>query len=257
MTQRRAAGNGDDGPEKPKGYFVGNNLAYAAWGGQPCNPYDTERVPRGSSSGSGVAVAANLGACSFCEQSGGSCMGPASRNGIVSMLTTKGVLMDGGYGYQSPGDRAGIYCRTLADAVKVLDVVKGFETTDIYSALPKAIIPKEPYASFLLDDSSVPSKPLKGMRIAIVREFMVKHAKNDAAISRPDRQGDQGGAARQARRRARGVGGSAVSGRSVRAQPEVHVPGRDPRDLSAPTCPSTSGRRARTASSSSRCRAGT
>ena len=183
MTNAAKAGNGDSGPVKPKGYFVGNNLAYAAWGGQPCNPYDTERIPRGSTSGSGVAIAANLGACSFCEQSGGSCMGPASRNGIVSLLTTKGVLMDGGYGYQSPGDRAGIYCRTVADAVKVLDVVKGFETTDIYSALPKTIIPKEPYASFLVDDSSVPTKPLTGMRIAISREFMVKHAKNDAAIS--------------------------------------------------------------------------
>jgi amidase len=183
MTNAARAGSSDDGPEKAKGYFVGNNLAYAAWGGQPCNPYDTERIPRGSSSGSGVAVSANLGACSFCEQSGGSCMGPASRNGIVSVLTTKGVMMDGGYGFQSPGDRAGVYCRTLADAVKVLDVVKGFEHTDIYSALPKAIIPKEPYASFLLDDGSVASKPLKGMRIGIVREFMVKHSKNDATIS--------------------------------------------------------------------------
>ena len=183
MTNAARAGSGDSGAEKAQGYFVGSNLAYAAWGGQPCNPYDTERVPRGSSSGSGVAVAANLGACSFCEQSGGSCMGPASRNGIVSVLTTKGVMMDGGYGFQSPGDRAGVYCRTVADAVKVLDVVKGFEHTDIYSALPKAIIPKAPYASFLLDDGSVPSKPLRGMRIAVVREFMVKHSKNDAAIS--------------------------------------------------------------------------
>jgi amidase len=183
MTNAARATGGDDGPEQPKGYWVGNNLAYAGWGGQPCNPYDTERVPRGSSSGSGVAVAANLGACSFCEQSGGSCMGPASRNGIVSLLTTKGVMGDGGYGYQSPGDRAGVYCRTVADAVKVLDVVKGFETTDIYSALPKSVIPKEPYASFLLADGSVASKPLKGMRIGVVREFMVKHSKNDAAIS--------------------------------------------------------------------------
>jgi Asp-tRNA(Asn)/Glu-tRNA(Gln) amidotransferase A subunit family amidase len=183
MTNAARALGGDDGPEQPKAYWVGNNLAFAGWGGQPCNPYDTERVPRGSSSGSGVAVAANLGACSFCEQSGGSCMGPASRNGIVSLLTTKGVMMDGGYGYQSPGDRAGVYCRTLADAVKVLDVVKGFETTDIYSALPRAIIPKEPYASFLLADGSVTKKPLKGMRIGVVREFMVKHSKNDGAIS--------------------------------------------------------------------------
>lgn len=183
MTNAARAGASAPGPEKAKSAFIGDNLAYAAWGGQPCNPYDTQRVPRGSSSGSGVAVSANLAACSFCEQSGGSCMGPASRNGIVSLLTTKGVMMDGGYGYQHIGDRAGVFCRTLADAVRVLDAVKGYEHSDAYTAIPKAIIPKQPYASFLIADKDVASKPLKGMRIGIAREFMVKHTKNDAAVS--------------------------------------------------------------------------
>src|SRR6185503_11935125 len=95
------------GPEKMKSVLLEGNLAYGVWGGQPCNPYDTSRVPRGSSSGSGVAISANFAACSFCEQTGGSCKGPASRNGIVNLLTTKGILMDGGYGYQKIGDRAG------------------------------------------------------------------------------------------------------------------------------------------------------
>ncbi len=91
--------------------------------------------------------------------------------------------MDGGYGYDKIGDRAGIHCRTVADAVKVLDAAKGFVTTDPYSALPKAMIPKEPYASFLVSDGEVAAKPLKGMRIAVVRSFMIKHTKNDEAIS--------------------------------------------------------------------------
>jgi Asp-tRNA(Asn)/Glu-tRNA(Gln) amidotransferase A subunit family amidase len=176
----RAAAS-DEGPSKAKSVLLGSNLAYGAWGGQPCNPYDTERVPRGSSSGSGVAVAANLAACSICEQTGGSCKGPASRNNIVSLLTTKGILMDGGYGYQNIGDRAGLFCRTVEDTVRVLDVAKGFDSKDIYSAQPKGLIPKEPYASFLVKDVS--NKPLKGMRLALAREFMVKHTKNDVAIS--------------------------------------------------------------------------
>jgi Asp-tRNA(Asn)/Glu-tRNA(Gln) amidotransferase A subunit family amidase len=177
------AGGSAPGAEKPKSILLQDNLAYGAWGGQPCNPYDTTRVPRGSSSGSGVAVSASLAACSFCEQTGGSCKGPASRNGIVNLLTTKGIMMDGGYGYQKIGDRAGIHCRTVADAVKVLDAAKGFESSDPYTALPKAIIPKEPYASFLVGDADVASRPLRGMRIAVVRPFMVKHTKNDEAIS--------------------------------------------------------------------------
>jgi Asp-tRNA(Asn)/Glu-tRNA(Gln) amidotransferase A subunit family amidase len=170
-------------PAKPKSYFPDGNLQYAVWGGQPCNPYDTERVPRGTSGGSGVSVAANLVVCSICEQGSASCKGPASRNNVVNFLTTRGLMMHGGMNSQRLGDRAGIHCRTVEDAAKVLDAVKGFESKDMFTAIPKALTPKEPFASFVIGASQVNNKPLAGMRIGVVREFMVKHTKNDAAIS--------------------------------------------------------------------------
>jgi amidase len=126
-------------------------------------------------------VSANLVTCGICEQTSASCKGPASRNGVVNFLATKGVMMDGGPGYSSSGDRAGVHCRTVTDAVKVLDAAKGFNSEDMFTAIAPGIIPKEPYASFLVSDAS--NKPLKGMRLAVVREFMVKHVKNDATIS--------------------------------------------------------------------------
>jgi Asp-tRNA(Asn)/Glu-tRNA(Gln) amidotransferase A subunit family amidase len=172
-----------EGPEKPKTNMPFGQLKYAQWGGQPCNPYDTLREPRGTSGGSGVSVAANLATCSICEQGSASCKGPASRNGVVNLLTTKGILMDGGIGSKSPGDRAGIHCKTVPDAVAVLDAIKGFESEDIFTAIPKALIPKEPYSTALVTDKDVKSRPLKGVRVGIVREFMVKHVKNDVAIS--------------------------------------------------------------------------
>ena len=172
-----------EGPAKARSYLPSGNFQDAAWGGQACNPYDTQRVPRGTSNGSGVSVAANLAACSICEQTSASCKGPASRNNIVNLLTTKGITMDGGLGYSNIGDRAGIHCRTVADAAQVLDAIKGYESRDIFTALPPGTIPKEPYASFVVADRDVAAKPLRGMRIGIVREFMVKHVKNDAAIS--------------------------------------------------------------------------
>jgi Asp-tRNA(Asn)/Glu-tRNA(Gln) amidotransferase A subunit family amidase len=171
----------DDGPAKASKYMPDGNYAYAVWGGQACNPYDTERVPRGTSSGSGVSVSANLVMCSICEQGSASCKGPASRNGIVNFLTTKGIMMHGGMNSQRLGDRAGIHCRSVQDVAQVLDAVKGFESSDMFTAIPKSLIPKEPFQSFVI--SNVRDKPLKGVRIGIVREFMVKHTKNDAAIS--------------------------------------------------------------------------
>jgi len=119
-------GPGDPGgPNKASRNLVAGGQTMGSWGGQSCNPYDTERVSRGSSGGSGVAVAANLVAIGICEQSGASCQGPASRNGIASLLTTKGLLPDnGGIGYQWFNDRAGIHARTLVDAVKVFDALR-------------------------------------------------------------------------------------------------------------------------------------
>ena len=171
------------GPAKAAMYTPDTNLQYAPWSGQTCNPYDTSRVPRGTSNGSGVSVSANLSTCSICEQSSASCKGPASRNNIVNLLTTKGVLMDGGITGKFSGDRAGIHCKSVEDAALVLDAMKGFKSGDIYTAIPKGIIPKEPYSSFVVPDEAVKSKPLQGVRVGVVREFMVKHTKNDVAIS--------------------------------------------------------------------------
>ena len=178
------------GPATPAARYLGYDER-STWGGQACNPYDTERSPRGSSSGSGVAVSANLVTCAFCEQTGGSCKGPASRNGVVSLLTTKGVIPYGGAVGSNPlVDRAGINCRTVKDAALVLDALADpelgyFDPRDIYTALPEALRPTEPFAGFVVEEASGDGgePPLAGMRIGIVREYMVKHTQNDAAIS--------------------------------------------------------------------------
>ena len=104
-------------------------------------------------------------------------------------MTTKGLLPYGGaIGVEPYLDRAGINCRTVEDAAKVLDAVRhpsrGFyDPRDIYSALPRALIPNARYESFVIGDAVTRSKPLAGVRIGIVREYMVKHTDNDAVIS--------------------------------------------------------------------------
>ncbi|MBI4447138.1 MAG: amidase [Acidobacteria bacterium] len=180
---------GGPGPATPTRAFLGNagtGLARSTWGGQSCNPYDTEREAGGTSAGSGSSVSANLVTCSICETTVGSCRWPAYANNVVNLVTTKGVLADGGMSSQFINHRPGITCRTMADAAHVLDAIKGYNERDMYSAVPKAFIPEKPYTSFLVTDISsegAPTKSLAGMRIGVVREFFVKHTANDAAIS--------------------------------------------------------------------------
>jgi amidase len=185
-------GPGDPGgASKPKTNLVSGGQTMGSWAGQSCNPYDTERVSRGSSGGSGVAVAANLVTIGICEQSGASCQGPASRNGVTTLLTTKGLLPDnGGIGYQWFNDRAGIHARTLHDAVLVLDAAKDgksgyYDSRDPFTAVPKALVSEQPYASFSVDDQALKKTPklLQGLRIGIIREHMVKRTLNHQAIS--------------------------------------------------------------------------
>ena len=182
-TADNVGGAAGQAPVKSQHYFPMGDLQYGEWGGQTCNPYDTARVPRGTSNGSAVSVAANLATCSICEQTYASCKGPASRNNVVNLLTTKGVIMNGGITATDAGDRAGIHCKSVKDAALVLDAMKGYQSGDMFTAIPKGTIPEKPYVGNIVEDSAVPEKPLKGMRIAIVREFMVKHTKNDQAIS--------------------------------------------------------------------------
>jgi amidase len=187
-----SAGPGDPGgPNEATSNLVGEGYGISTWAGQSCNPYDTERVPRGSSSGSGPAVAANLVTVALCEQSGASCQGPASRSGIALILTTQGLIPDaGGQGFQYFNDRQGINAKTLEEAAIVLDAMKDpedgyFDIKGLYTAIPKALIPEEPYANFVIGDEDLEenSKPLEGMRIALLREHFVTPTPNHEAMS--------------------------------------------------------------------------
>ncbi|MET0658626.1 MAG: amidase family protein [Steroidobacteraceae bacterium] len=178
-----------DQPAKAKTTFVGASNVRSSWGGTTCNPYDTERSPGGSSGGAGASVAANMATCSICETTGGSCRIPANANAVASFVTTKGMTSEFGSATADfINHRPGVLCRTLGDAARVVDAMKDpkegyFDTRDILTAVPRALSAKEPYASSIVSDAAVGDKPLKGLRIGIVREYMVKHTPNDAAIS--------------------------------------------------------------------------
>ncbi len=127
------------------------------------NPWDTTRVPGGSSGGSAVAVAAGLCLASLGTDSAGSVRNPASLCGTVGLKPTLGrvssfggVAGTGGYTV----NHFGVFTRTVKDCALVLGHIAGHD-------------PKDPLSS----DEPVPNytkpigKPVKGMKIGIIKGY--------------------------------------------------------------------------------------
>ena len=128
--------------------------------GQPRNPWNLEHDAGGSSTGSGIAVAAALCVGSLAEDTGGSIRRPASNNGAVGIRPTLGRVSTHGMiassWYQ---DTAGPIARSVADCALLLEAIAGFDANDLMSAR----LPVPPYSSMLDGD-------IRGMRVAVVKE---------------------------------------------------------------------------------------
>ncbi len=95
------------------------------------NPYDLERVPAGSSGGTAAAVAANLGAVGLGTDTGNSIRGPSSHNCLVGIRSTMGLTSrDGIVPLYLRNDIGGPMARTVEDAVRVLEVIAGYDPAD-------------------------------------------------------------------------------------------------------------------------------
>ncbi|HEX2226217.1 MAG TPA: amidase, partial [Candidatus Binatia bacterium] len=144
------------------------SIARSALGGQTCNPYDTKRVPAGSSSGSAAAVAANLAVCALGTDTSGSVRFPASANSLVGMVATQGLVSRAGIMPLSfSRDRGGPMCRTVQDTAAVLEVIVGADPRDHVTALAHG---KKP-ATYR---NSANQKSLAGKRLGVIREFMIE-----------------------------------------------------------------------------------
>ncbi len=133
----------------------------ANWG-QAKNPYNIKKSPCGSSSGSGVSVAANLTLLAIGTETDGSVTCPAAMNGIVGIKPSVGtVSRDGIIPISHTQDTAGPMARTVADAVVLLQAMVKVDKND--SLHQKGL---NNYSQHLKVDG------LKGKRIGIVRNLM-------------------------------------------------------------------------------------
>ena len=114
-------------------FFCGDcPSGYSAIGGQTLNPYGRRVFDTGgSSSGSGVSVAANFCAAAIGSETAGSILSPASQNSTVGLKPTIGLVSRSGIvPISSTLDTAGPITKTVTDNAIVLDAIYGFDKSD-------------------------------------------------------------------------------------------------------------------------------
>ena len=145
---------------------------FAIWGetissilGQTLNPYDLTRTPGGSSGGTGAAIAANFGMVGIGTDTINSIRSPSSANNLIGIRPTIGLVSrDGIIPYSFTQDTAGPICRTVEDAVRVLEVIAGYDDADEETAWSVGRIPPS-YLASLKEDG------LSGKRIGVLERF--------------------------------------------------------------------------------------
>lgn len=141
-------------------FAMGSSTENSAFG-PTFNPWDTTRIPGGSSGGSASALAASMCCGAIGSDTGGSIRQPASLCGIVGLKPTYGrVSRYGLVAYGSSLDQIGPFGHCCADAALMMNVLAGHDPLDSTSA-PNAVP----------DHLADLDKPLSGLRLGIVKEY--------------------------------------------------------------------------------------
>mgnify|MGYP003323705544 CR=1 FL=1 len=140
--------------------------------GTPRNPWDLERNPGTSSSGSGAATAAFLCASSLGEDTGGSIRGPANFSGLVGLRPSHGrVSRHGVLGGSWSMDTVGPISRSVEDAAITIQAIAGYDPNDAYTRN----VPVPDYRKALTRD-------IQGVKMGVILELSLIH------ISEPTRR---------------------------------------------------------------------
>lgn len=137
--------------------------------GDTLNPWNSEYVPGGSSSGSGVAVAASLSAFATGTDTGGSIRLPASFTNTVGLKPTYGLVSRYGViSMASSLDSIGHFTKTVKDSALILNITAGRDAYD--STVPDR--DKENYLEKI-------GKDIKGLKIGVPREYIEQGLSDD------------------------------------------------------------------------------
>jgi aspartyl-tRNA(Asn)/glutamyl-tRNA(Gln) amidotransferase subunit A len=151
-------------------FAMGSSTENSAYG-PTRNPWDTSRVPGGSSGGSAAAVAARLAFGALGTDTGGSVRQPASLCGVVGLKPSYGrVSRYGLIAFASSLDQIGVFAHTAEDAAILLEAIAGHDPND-GTSMPT---PVPNYRGALNGDPLTGSgQVLRGLRVGLPKEYFI------------------------------------------------------------------------------------
>ena len=171
VTRLKAAGTVMLGKANMDEFAMGSSNETSYYGPVK-TPWDTSKVPGGSSGGSAAAAAARLAAFTTGTDTGGSIRQPAALTGVTGVKPTYGrVSRFGMIAFASSLDQAGVLARSAEDAALVLQAMAGFDPRDSTSI----DTPVPDYPAGL-------NQPLEGLKIGLLREFFDGLEPRNAAL---------------------------------------------------------------------------
>lgn len=145
--------------------FTFGTRGISSLGGQTLNPYDLSRNPAGSSGGSAASVSSNFAMAALGTDTGTSIRFPSSATSLVGLRATVGLVSRNGIMPNSiTQDTGGPMARSVSDTARILDVIAGYDPSDIATSWSVGQVAKSYSAGLNL-------KGLQGARIGILDSF--------------------------------------------------------------------------------------